>query len=52
MIGFCQLYVQFIRREQWPLYADDAIILTESEEDIQKALNAAYQYCSNFNIQI
>ena len=34
------------------LYADDTNILTESEEDMQKALNAAYQYCSNFNIQI
>ena len=34
------------------LYADDTIILTESENDMQKALNAACQYCSNFNIRI
>ena len=34
------------------LYADDTIILTESEEDMQKDLTAAYQYCSNFNIRI
>ena len=34
------------------LYADDTIISTESEEDMQKALNAAYQYCCNFNIRI
>ena len=26
--------------------------MTESEEDKQNALNAEYQYCSNFNIRI
>ena len=34
------------------LYADDTIILTESENDIRKASSAAYQYCRNFNIRI
>ena len=33
------------------LYADFTIILTESEEGMQKVLNAAYQFCSKFNFQ-
>ena len=33
-------------------YADDTIVLTESEEDMQKALNAAFHYCSKFSIRI
>ena len=34
------------------LYADDTIVLATSPEDLQKALDAAHSYCTNFDLQV
>jgi hypothetical protein len=34
------------------LYADDTLIMTENEGDLQVALNLAYQYCNKWNITV
>ena len=32
------------------LYADDTIVLAESIAELQKALNAVYEYCNSFKL--
>ena len=32
------------------LYADDTIILAESERDLQRALNSVHEYCTEFKL--
>ena len=34
------------------LYADDTIVLSESAEELQKALNAVYDYCNNWKLTV
>jgi len=34
------------------LYADDTIVLAESAEELQKAMNGMYQYCTNWKLDI
>ena len=34
------------------LYADDTILMAESAEDLQKALNSMYQYCVDWNLEV
>ena len=34
------------------LYADDTIVLAESDEELQKALNAVYDYCNNWQLSV
>ena len=34
------------------LYADDTIVLAESAEELQKALNAVYEYCNNWMLTV
>jgi hypothetical protein len=34
------------------LYADDTIVLAESEEELQKALNAVYEYCNIWKLTV
>ena len=34
------------------LYADDTIILAESPYELQKALDAMSEYCSNWNLKV
>ena len=34
------------------LYADDTVILTESREELQAALNAMYLYCNSWDLEV
>ena len=34
------------------LYADDTIVLAESADELQKALNAVYDYCNNWKLTV
>ena len=34
------------------LYADDTVILAESKEELQSALNALYLYCQTWNLEV
>ena len=34
------------------LYADDTVVLAESEVELQRALNAVYEYCNNWNLTV
>ena len=34
------------------MYADDIVILSESEQGLQNCLNDLYQYCSNWKLQV
>ena len=34
------------------LYADDTIVMAESAEDLQKALNGVFQYCNDWQLQV
>ena len=34
------------------LFADDTIILAESPKDLQAALDAAYEYCNDWKLQV
>ena len=42
--GFFKLYIL--------LYADDTIILAQSKEELQAALNVMYIYCNSWNLQV
>ena len=33
-------------------YADDAIILTENEHELQRALTSVYEYCVKYNLTV
>ena len=35
-----------------PLYADDTVILAESREELQAALNAIYLYCNSWDLEV
>ena len=34
------------------MYADDTILLAESEEDLQDALSAMFNYCNKWKMQV
>ena len=34
------------------LYADDTIVLSESENELQKALNAVFEYCNDWDLTV
>ena len=34
------------------MYADDTILLAESEEDLQDALSAMFHYCNKWKLQV
>ena len=44
LLVFCKLYIL--------LYADDTVILAESQEDLQQSINLMERYCSMFNLNI
>ena len=35
-----------------PLYADDTVILAESADELQAALNAMFLYCKTWNLAV
>ena len=34
------------------LYADDTIILAETEQDLQKGLNGLFEYCNQWQLKV
>ena len=44
LLVFCKLYIL--------LYADDTVILAESQEDLQQSINLMGRYCSMWKLDI
>ena len=44
LLVFCKLYIL--------LYADDTVILAESQEDLQQSINLMERYCSMWKLNI
>ncbi len=55
-VMFCLSVLKRLDREDWSvvtcLFADDTVLLTESEEDLQRVANEFYNVCKRRNLKV